>query len=71
MRVLSYKELHAEKGIPWTYQHVWRLVRAGKFPAPIKLGEARGSRIAWIEDELDRWLQGWRGQRDAQKAMQP
>lgn len=34
--------------------HVRRLVKAGKFPAPIRLGE---NRVAWIESEIDQWLE--------------
>jgi prophage regulatory protein len=52
-RVLSYPDLKNKKGIAWSRQHVYRQVNAGKFPAPIKLGEAT---IAWIEDEIDAWL---------------
>jgi predicted DNA-binding transcriptional regulator AlpA len=29
------------------------MVNAGKFPRPIKLGEAT---TAWLEEEIDRWL---------------
>jgi prophage regulatory protein len=32
---------------------IWRLRRAGKFPAPLRLGERR---IAWRESEIEAWL---------------
>lgn len=32
---------------------LWRCVRAGTFPPPIKLGERR---VAWYEDEVDGWI---------------
>ena len=41
---------------------VRRLIRDGKFPAPIRLGE---NRVAWIETEIDEWLEGKRQERDA------
>ena len=42
--------------------HIRRLVRNDKFPAPIRLGE---NRVAWIEAEIDEWLEGKRQERDA------
>lgn len=32
---------------------LWRLLRAGKFPYPVAIGERR---IAWYEDEIDHWI---------------
>ena len=34
----------------WSRTTLWRRVRAGKFPAPIKTGE---NSIAWYADEVD------------------
>ena len=53
MKLLSFPELKTVKGVPFSRQHVARLVAAGKFPAPVKLGEATN---AWVEAELDEWL---------------
>lgn len=52
-RVLSFNDLNDKKGIRWTRQHTWREVKAKRFPAPVRLG---GNTIAWIEDEIDAWL---------------
>lgn len=41
--------------------HIRRLIKDGKFPAPIRLGE---NRVAWIEDEIDAWLESKRQERD-------
>ena len=49
-RVLSYPDLRDRKGIAWSRAHVYRMVNAGKFPRPIKLGEAT---TAWLEEEVD------------------
>jgi len=40
-------------------------VRAGKFPAPIKVGQ---NRIGWIESEIDEWLNAKISERDAKEA---
>ncbi len=53
MRMLSYKDLKPEKGIPYSEEWLRELVKAGKFPKPIRLG---GNRIAFIETDIDRWL---------------
>src|SRR5271163_3043462 len=50
MRVLTFAQLGPEKGIPHCRDHVRRLVRAGKFPAPIQLSE---NKIAWLKAEID------------------
>jgi prophage regulatory protein len=42
--------------------HVRRLIRNGNFPSPIRLGE---NRVAWIEAEIEEWLEGKRQERDA------
>ncbi|SFG13155.1 prophage regulatory protein [Novosphingobium sp. CF614] len=49
---LAFPDLKA-KGIPFTRQHLHRLIRKGRFPPPLKLGEGTNR---WIEDEIDQWL---------------
>jgi prophage regulatory protein len=53
MRILSYDELRAQKGIPYSKVHLWRLERHGKFPKRVQLGQ---SRHGWLESEIDDWL---------------
>src|SRR5262245_18078423 len=52
MKVLSYPDLKS-KGISYSRVHIMNMVDAGKFPAPIKLGE---NRIAWVEGVFDGWI---------------
>lgn len=59
--VLSASDLKNLKGIPFTRQHIHRLVRAGKFPRPLKLGEATNG---WLEEEIDDWLLARKEERD-------
>jgi prophage regulatory protein len=61
MTLLDREGLKA-KGIRYSTAHLWRLVKGGKFPAPIKLGEARS---AWIEAEIDAWIGTKIAERDA------
>jgi prophage regulatory protein len=53
-KLLSFAELKSAKGIPFSRQHIHRLVSAGQFPQPIKLGLATN---AWLENEIDAWLE--------------
>jgi predicted DNA-binding transcriptional regulator AlpA len=52
MKVLTYEKLQ-ELGWPYSKSHTWRLVRAGKFPAPKKLGLGPNARNVWPEDEYE------------------
>lgn len=36
-----------------SYQHARKLAAAGKFPAPVQLGEHA---IAWVAAEIDEWI---------------
>ena len=64
MRVLDYDGLR-EKGIPYSRVHLWRLIKKGQFPTPIKLGEGRN---AFVESEIDKWLASKIAERDAEAA---
>lgn len=68
MRVLSFKQLRAEKGIPYTRVHLSRLINDGKFPLPIRLSEWR---IAWREEDIDAWLASRPVAREMPKAWSP
>src|SRR6266404_3276986 len=56
MRVLSLEDLR-ELGIPYHREHLRRLIEAGLFPPPMKLGEGPRSRNAWIESEVAAWIE--------------
>jgi prophage regulatory protein len=63
-KLVSLAGLRA-KGIDFHRTHLDRLIRAGKFPRPIKIGENRN---AWIEDEVDSYILAKRDARDADAA---
>jgi len=64
MRLLDYDGLKA-KGIPFCRPHLWRLVKAGQFPKPVKIGAARN---AWPEAEIDQYIAEKIAERDAAAA---
>ncbi|MGA2313393.1 MAG: AlpA family phage regulatory protein [Xanthobacteraceae bacterium] len=65
MRLLSFAELQTEKGIKYSRQHIFRLVRSGRFPRPLKpSGSAKGVN-AWSEAEIDAHIQARLAERDA------
>jgi predicted DNA-binding transcriptional regulator AlpA len=50
MKLIDYEGLKA-KGFDYSRAHIWRLIQAGHFPKPVKIGD--GSRNCWVESEVD------------------
>jgi prophage regulatory protein len=50
MRFLKLPDVQAKIGLKKT--EIYARIKAGEFPAPIKLGTAS----RWVEDELDAWM---------------
>jgi len=66
MRLLNYAQLRQKMGDGfYVRDHLRRLVKEGKFPAPVPISDRR---IAWIEDEVDAWLAARVAQRDHRAA---
>jgi prophage regulatory protein len=61
MRLLDADDLKL-KGLKYSAAHRWRLIKAGKFPKPIKIGQGRN---AWVEDEIDQHIADRIAERDA------
>lgn len=61
MKLLGFEDLR-DKGIPYTRQHIHRLIRQGKFPPPLKLVD--GGNNSWTEAEIDQYLEGRIAARD-------
>lgn len=59
MRLLDFASLDA-KGIKFSDTHIWRLIRAGDFPKPVKIG----NRLHWVEEEIDEYIADKLAQRD-------
>lgn len=62
MRVLRYEDLK-ERGLGFSRPHLWRLMKAGQFPRPIKV--AGGAANGWIEEEVDQHIRDRMAERDA------
>lgn len=56
MQLVSFEDL-GQMGIPFSTQHLNRLIKAGHFPKAIKLGPARNSKKAWLRTDIEAWLQ--------------
>ncbi len=50
-----------DKGVPFSKNHIRRLVRMGRFPKPFRLSERRP---AWTEAQLDAWVSAREAERD-------
>jgi prophage regulatory protein len=55
MRILRYQQLKAEKGIPFSREHIRRLELAGRFPKRIRLADG-GDFYGYLENEIDDYL---------------
>jgi prophage regulatory protein len=53
MRLLVFKELKTIKGIPYTRQHIHRLIKDGRFPKPFKPNGSSCGVNAWDESVID------------------
>jgi prophage regulatory protein len=49
------------RGIPYSNMHLHRLEAAGRFPKRLRVG----ARAAWLENEIEDWLQARVAERDA------
>lgn len=50
------------RGIPFSRQHIHRLIRQGRFPKPVKLGYSTN---AWLVSDIDRWIEERVAEREA------
>ena len=64
MQMVSIDELRTVFGVNFSKVHIYRLIRAGEFPQPIKLGEHRS---AFLRHEVEAWIAERIAKRDAQK----
>lgn len=64
MKVLTEEDLHA-RGIRFSRAHRHRLVKAGAFPRPIKIGLNTN---VWLEEEIDSYIAERAAQRQAHAA---
>lgn len=56
MQLVSFEELKGI-GIPFSTQHLNRLIKSGHFPKAIKFGPARNSKKAWLKADIDAWIE--------------
>ena len=59
MKVIRFPELKSRVG--YSRMHIFRLEKAGKFPRRVQLGP---NSVAWVEAEIDAWIQSRVDERD-------
>lgn len=62
-RLLDHREVQAR--VLFSDEHIRRLIKAGRFPPPIKMGLGVSARLAWPEDEIDAWIEERKAERFA------
>jgi prophage regulatory protein len=65
MKIIGYDELRPAKGIRYSPQWIRVMVKEGKFPKPIKVGERA---TGFIEAEIDAWLSARAAERTSGEA---
>lgn len=55
----------------WSDTTLWRRVRAGTFPKPIKLSGGKYGAVGWIESEVTAWIEARIAARDEGDEVQP
>ena len=53
-RMMRISEIIQVTGLSSTT--IWRRVKAGDFPAPVRLGSLKTRSIGWREGEVQQWL---------------
>ena len=61
MKLIRIKDVVAKTGISRSY--VYELCKQGLFPRKVELIPG-GSSVAWVEDEINKWIEGRIKQRD-------
>ena len=46
--------------VPYSSMHIWRLEKAGRFPARVHLGPAR---VGWSLREVEEWIEARKAER--------
>jgi prophage regulatory protein len=62
-KILSYEDLKA-RGIKFSRQWIVHLMKEGKFPRTVMLGQ--GHSVGFIESEVDEWIEKLIAERDGQ-----
>ncbi len=60
MKLIAFPAL-SDKGISFSRMHIYRLMKSGDFPKSVPVGK---NRVAWLESELDAWIESRVAQRD-------
>jgi len=67
MRLIAFEDLAPTKGVHYSKMHLLRLEKAGKFPKRIRL--TGGQRYAWVESEIDEWIEARIAERDTGQSV--
>jgi prophage regulatory protein len=61
IKFLTFAELKAVRGIPYSRMHLDRLIKKGRFPRKVHLGDGR---MGWIDREIHDYLLGKMAERN-------
>lgn len=64
-KLIPYRQLAILKGIFYSKEHLGRLEKEDEFPKRVKIGKGHQGYCAWIESEVDQWIEDRIAARDA------
>lgn len=56
IRIIRIQEVMTATGL--SRSTIWRRVRVGEFPTPLKLGGLNTRSVGWREEDVEAWLEG-------------
>lgn len=64
LRLLGFRDV--QRLVSLSRTQIYALIRAGRFPAPVKVGEHRS---AWVEAEVEAWIDERIRERDRERRL--
>lgn len=59
LQIITSRQLKDK--VPYSFMHIWRLEKEGKFPKRLKLGP---NRVGWLLSEVDDWIRARAAERN-------
>lgn len=56
IRIIRIQEVMNATGL--SRSTIWRRVRGGEFPTPLRLGGLSSRSVGWREEDVEAWLEG-------------
>ena len=69
--LIGYAELRERHGVKYSKAHLWRLIKEGSFPKPIKISGSPSARNHWDDEEVGDYVKALIAARDVAAEENP